>query len=118
LQSTPLDLKGVENKEARLLHEVAQKDNWPALVFVSSPDKANDMASLIALQNPTAGSGTELSEWMTQNYGERWELSEAVAAGIGVHHARIPRALASRFVTLFNKNVLPILICTSTLIEG
>jgi len=38
--------------------------------------------------------------------------------GVGVHHGRIPRALASRFVTLFNQNILPVLICTSTLIEG
>jgi DEAD/DEAH box helicase len=113
-----LDLKGIDDKEARLLSEVAREDNWPALVFVSSPDKANDMASLIAGRNASIGSGKELSEWMARNYGGRWELSEAVAAGIGVHHGRIPRALASRFVTLFNKSVLPILICTSTLIEG
>lgn len=113
-----LDLKGVEDKEARLLSEVAREDNWPALVFVSSPDKANDMASLIAGRNTGVGGGSELSEWMARNYGGRWALSEAVAAGIGVHHGRIPRALASRFVTLFNRSVLPILICTSTLIEG
>lgn len=113
-----LDLKGVDDKEARLLAEVARDDNWPALVFVSSPDKANDMASLIAERNTSVGGGEELSEWMVRNYGGRWELSEAVAAGIGVHHGRVPRALASRFVTLFNRSVLPILICTSTLIEG
>src|SRR5262249_5342424 len=52
------------------------------------------------------------------NYGGKWELSEAVAAGIGVHHGRIPRALASRFVRMFNEKTLPILVCTSTLIEG
>jgi replicative superfamily II helicase len=88
-----LDLKGIEDKEARLLHEVAREDNWPALVFVSSPDKANDTASLIAKQNTSVGSGKELSDWMAKNYGGRWELTEAVAAGIGVHHGRIPRAL-------------------------
>ena len=44
--------------------------------------------------------------------------TEAVTAGVGVHHGRIPRALASRFVVLFNNKTLPVLICTSTLIEG
>ncbi|MCW5772524.1 MAG: hypothetical protein KIT16_12860, partial [Rhodospirillaceae bacterium] len=39
-------------------------------------------------------------------------------SGVGVHHARIPRSLASQFVRMFNEGILPILICTSTLIEG
>lgn len=113
-----LDLKGVDNKEERLLQEVVREDNWPALVFVSSPDKANDMASVIVEKNVRVGSGADLAEWMATYYGGRWELTEAVAAGVGVHHGRIPRALASRFVALFNNRTLPILICTSTLIEG
>ena len=113
-----LDLKGVPDKEDRLHEEIRREANWPALVFVSSPDKANDLASAIVERDSRVGSGTELAGWMTRNYGGRWELSDAVAAGIGVHHGRIPRALASRFVTLFNRRVLPVLICTSTLIEG
>jgi hypothetical protein len=113
-----LDLKGVDNKQERLLEEVVREDNWPALVFVSSPDKANDMASMIVEKNVQVGGGADLAEWMAIYYGGRWELTEAVAAGVGVHHGRIPRALASRFVALFNNMTLPILICTSTLIEG
>ena len=38
--------------------------------------------------------------------------------GIGVHHGRLPRALAQLQVRLFNKGVLKFLVCTSTLIEG
>jgi replicative superfamily II helicase len=41
-----------------------------------------------------------------------------VSAGIGVHHGRIPRAVASQFIRSFNSGDLPILLCTSTLIEG
>jgi hypothetical protein len=66
----------------------------------------------------TVGAGAGLAAWIDQNYGGRWALSDAVAAGIGLHHGRIPRALASRFVRFFNQGKLPILICTSTLIEG
>jgi hypothetical protein len=113
-----LDLKSVQDKEERLHEEIGRETNWPALVFVSSPDKANDLASAIVERNLHVGSGGDLAEWMTRNYGGRWELTEAVAAGVGVHHGRIPRALASRFVVLFNNKTLPILICTSTLIEG
>lgn len=112
------DLSKIEDKEERLLEESMKPENWPALVFVSSPDKANKLAALMVERGIHMGTAAELSAWMNENYGVGWSLSDAVAAGIGVHHARIPRALASRFVSLFNQNVLPVLICTSTLIEG
>jgi hypothetical protein len=50
--------------------------------------------------------------------GGNWPLSDAVASGIGLHHGRIPRAVASHFIRLFNTGDLPVLICTSTLIES
>jgi hypothetical protein len=113
-----LDLKNITDKEERLHEEIKRESNWPALVFVSSPDKANDLASDIVERHVQVGSGKDLADWMILNYGDKWELSEAVTAGVGVHHGRIPRALASRFVALFNNKTLPVLICTSTLIEG
>ena len=113
-----LDLKAVQDKEGRLHEEIRRESNWPALVFVSSPDKANELAAEIVQRDGRVGSGGDLAEWMAHNYGGKWELTEAVTAGVGVHHGRIPRALASRFVALFNNKTLPILVCTSTLIEG
>jgi hypothetical protein len=38
--------------------------------------------------------------------------------GIGIHHGRIPRALAQYIVRAFDKEQLRFLVCTSTLIEG
>lgn len=113
-----INLKSVPDKDARLHEEISREANWPALVFVSSPDKANKLASDIVQRKTRLGSGVALSRWMAENYGGKWELSEAVASGIGIHHGRIPRALASRFITLFNARKIPVLICTSTLIEG
>lgn len=112
------DLKGVKDKEVRLIEEAYKTKNWPALIFVSSPDKANKLAAILSKTSKAVGNGKALSSWIEENYGGKWELSEAVAAGIGVHHGRVPRALASRFVKLFNDGDLPIMICTSTLIEG
>lgn len=111
------DLKNVDDKEKRLKQELQRKINWPALVFVSAPDKANRLAEEVA-SSVRFGQGDALAGWMRQNYGPDWELADHVAAGIGVHHGRIPRALASRFVAMFNSLQLPILLCTSTLIEG
>lgn len=112
------DLKAVRDKDARLKQEAYKADNWPALIFVSSPDKANKLAAELIANNATVGDGAELATWIAANYGGKWDISKAVAAGIGVHHGRMPRALASRFVKLFNDRRLPILLCTSTLIEG
>lgn len=112
------DLQKVPDKEARLANEAFEPPNWPALVFVSSPDKANTLAATLTDEVEPVGDGAALADWMRENYGPRWALSDAVAAGVGVHHGRIPRALASKFVKAFNEGELPILLCTSTLIEG
>lgn len=113
-----IDLKSVADKDGRLHDEIKKVGNWPALIFVSSPDKANKLAADIVARGTKLGNGALLSRWMVENYGGKWELSEAVAAGIGIHHGRIPRALASRFISLFNARKIPVLVCTSTLIEG
>ncbi|WP_336800166.1 DEAD/DEAH box helicase [Kaistia sp. MMO-174] len=112
------DLNGVKDKASRLSEEVYRESNWPALVFVSSPDRANKLSKELAEVNKAIGDGKDLALWMESNYGTGWSVTEAVAAGVGVHHGRVPRALASRLIRLFNDKKIPILICTSTLIEG
>lgn len=112
------DLKNVPDRDERLVEEIYLEVNWPALVFISSPDRANALAAELIARDVYIGAGSELSEWIDTNFGPGWPLSQAVNAGIGVHHGRVPRALASRFIKLFNDGALPILLCTSTLIEG
>lgn len=60
----------------------------------------------------------EFASWLKSNIGPKNFLSEAVEYGFGVHHGRIPRAIAAHMVRLFNQQKLPVLLCTSTLIEG
>ncbi|MGJ0391781.1 MAG: DEAD/DEAH box helicase [Methylocystis sp.] len=111
------DLGEVEDKEERLAQELRQQQNWPALVFISAPDRANTLAAKLAEDEPFMHV-SDFPEWIDENFGDNWELSKIVASGIAVHHGRIPRSMASHFVRLFNTGELPILICTSTLIEG
>lgn len=111
------DLTGIENKEERLVEELKRSENWPALVFISSPDRANQVATKLT-EDVAFAKVSDMSEWIDENFGPGWELSGSVAAGVGVHHGRIPRSLASQFVRMFNSGELPVLICTSTLIEG
>lgn len=113
-----IDLQKEADKEGRLKTEAYASSNWPALVFVSSPDRANALAAELTSDEEAIGAGRALADWMRENFGGRWPLISAVEAGVGVHHGRIPKALASKFIRLFNEGGLPILLCTSTLIEG
>jgi hypothetical protein len=45
-------------------------------------------------------------------------LVDALAKGVGYHHGRLPRAVASALVRAFNRGDFKVLLCTSTLIEG
>jgi hypothetical protein len=112
------DLADVEDKEGRLAEEAFQESNWPALIFASSPDRANSLAERLGAGGRKVGNGDQIAAWFNENFGANWALSRSLQSGIGVHHGRIPRALASQFVRMFNRGDLPILICTSTLIEG
>lgn len=111
------DLSRIKQKEQRLKVELSRTTNWPALVFISSPDRANQLAKRLT-DEMTFAKCAEMSDWVVENFGPGWELSDTVASGVGVHHGRIPRSIASQFVRMFNNGELPILICTSTLIEG
>jgi len=112
------DLRGEPNKEARLISEATSPTNLPALCFASSPDRANTLALDFVRAGVKVGDGAALSDWIDENFGVGWEVSTAIAQGVGVHHGRIPRALAARLVYQFNQGSVPVLICTSTLIEG
>ncbi|OCX66860.1 hypothetical protein BFP70_04075 [Thioclava sp. SK-1] len=113
-----LDLKAVENKRDRLIDEIGEDRNWPALVFVSSPGKANKLAIELSEKMAVSELSGDFAAWLKGNIGPKNFLSEAVEYGFGVHHGRIPRAIAAHMVRLFNQQKLPVLLCTSTLIEG
>ncbi|CAN7654218.1 DEAD/DEAH box helicase [Rhizobium sp. LjRoot254] len=113
-----IDLQNIPNKRERLIEEIGEDRNWPALVFVSSPNRANELAGEVADQMAVSDSSADFSEWLAVNVGPGGVLSRSVRFGFGVHHGRTPRAVAARMVRMFNEGSLPVLFCTSTLIEG
>lgn len=115
------DLRKAPRKLDSLREEAFRQSNWPALVFVSGPDAANTLANKLLDSAPTGSpEAKQLAAWISDNYGSNWSAINAVAAGIGLHHGRMPRSLAAMFVRMFNDDTrpLPVLLCTSTLIEG
>jgi hypothetical protein len=94
--------------------------NEPTLIFCRSPARARDVATRLI----EAGFGTDsvlgkqAADWVSQHYHSDWHFTKALRLGIGIHHGRIPRALAQFVVHAFDTGEIRFLICTSTLIEG
>src|SRR5690606_20280106 len=107
-----LDLRDVGDKQGRLIEEVRASSNWPALVFVSSPQRANKLAIELSNGDPVSNDASQFADWLAENIGINNLLSAAASKGFGVHHGRIPRAIAAKMVRLFNKMQLPVLLCT------
>jgi hypothetical protein len=113
------DLTKVSDRQTRLVSEAQNAGNWPALVFASSPDRANTLMRALTQTETTFGEGaSNLANWIRGSYWHGWPLCDAVEQGVAVHHGRVPRALAARLVRDFNRGQVAVLICTSTLIEG
>ncbi len=92
----------------------------PTLIFCQSPASANRVASSLyedAIFQDT-NTNDNLIEWIKTNYHEDWILPNCLKKGIGIHHGKIPRAIAQKSIKLFNEEKIKYLICTSTIIEG
>ena len=92
----------------------------PTLIFCRSPARVNGVAHAL-LAEGIGVSAPELhsaARWAGQNYHQDWIFGKSLAQGIGIHHGKLPRALAQYVVRMFNELKLQFLVCTSTLIEG
>lgn len=109
-----------KGKEIDALVDLVSKIDGQSLIFCSSPDRASKIARAL-LQGGREQARLKLADaiaWIGRTYHEDWHFTQALACGIGVHHGRVPRALAQFAVRSFNDGLLQNLVCTSTLIEG
>lgn len=60
----------------------------------------------------------DAAQWLATHVHPEWGLVRWLPAGIGIHHAQMPRWLGQHIVRAFNEGQLQVLVCTSTLIEG
>jgi hypothetical protein len=103
----------------KTLADLCQTLADPTIIFCSSPPRATEVVqALIPTVAPDANVSSDAANWVAANYHPEWHFVKALRKGIGVHHGRIPRALAHYVVSAFNKNTIRFLVCTSTLIEG
>ena len=112
------DVKPSKDRFATLT-ELCHRLTDPTIIFCSSPTSATKVVQALISSLPSAKHSTsEAADWVAENYHPDWHFVKALRKGIGVHHGRIPRALAHYVVRAFNSDAMRYLVCTSTLIEG
>ena len=114
-----VNLKSEEDSVERLI-ELSSSLNDPTLIFCQSPASANKVARAFCYSNrfERTDENKDLIDWLRNNYHSQWILPDCLEYGIGIHHGKIPRAIAQKCIKLFNEGKIRYLICTSTLIEG
>ena len=53
-----------------------------------------------------------------KNSIETWDFIYALKRGIGIHNGKFPKYFQREIMALFNKKQMPLLFCTSTIVEG
>jgi superfamily II DNA/RNA helicase len=111
--------RGTGGNLAKLV-QLCSRLTEPTIIFCSSPNKAAKAAMALIDAGINFGSEetTNAAEWLASHYHAQWHVTKGLRNGIGVHHARIPRAIGQYIVRAFNSEKLRFLVCTSTLIEG
>lgn len=114
-----VNLKKGEDSIERLI-ELSFSLEDSTLIFCQSPASANKVAKAFFYSNKFERSddNKDLADWLRSNYHSQWILPDCLEYGIGIHHGKIPRAIAQKCIKLFNEGKIRYLICTSTLIEG
>jgi hypothetical protein len=115
------DMRGSKGSEMKRLIELCGKLKEQTIIFCKSPKRAADVTEkLLAAELGVKGDADNhaAAQWIGEHYHPEWHFARALGRGIGVHHGRIPRALAQYVVRAFDSGRIAFLVCTSTLIEG
>ncbi len=109
-----------EGDEFERLAQLCKSLEGPTIIFCTSPPRTANVASALIDYGvgETRPEVAHAVEWIGREYHPDWHFAKALSQGIGVHHGRIPRALAQYVVRAFDSGFIKYLICTSTLIEG
>jgi superfamily II DNA/RNA helicase len=112
-------VRPLPNKESKLI-EICKEITGPTSIFCASPNKASNIAKMMVDEGLGRENSElkEAAEWIANHYHPDWHFVMALKRGIGIHHGKIPRALAQYIVRKYNDGEIDFMICTSTLIEG
>jgi len=86
---------------------------------VSVESYANQIVDWEISREPQDPSFGLLIEHLENTYHSDWCVTQALKAGVGIHHGVVPKYIQKEIVKLFNmQNGVSILVCTTTITEG
>jgi len=115
------DMQGEPGSDVERLVELCRGFSDPTIIFCKSPKRAAEVTKQLlaaGIGAPDHPENEAAAAWVGEHYHPEWHFAEGLKHGIGVHHGRIPRALAQYAVRAFDAGRLAFIVCTSTLIEG
>lgn len=115
-----IDRSRSEKKLDAFLQDLRGTRAGSSLIFTASPGSAQNLLRITMSKGfgGTSKIGSSLGDWIAKNYHPKWSLANGVRKGLATHHGRLPRSLGQIFINFFEKGIINILFCTSTLIEG
>ncbi|MFN6668632.1 DEAD/DEAH box helicase [Enterococcus faecalis] len=112
-----------KERQLKLFKMLSEKEKEQSIVYLSSPDRALKVAKeyleYLSTNNLLAKEQQlPINEWIQENINSNWSFNKLIQQKIGVHSGTIPKHLTHSIIDYFNKGLLQVLFCTSTIIEG
>ena len=98
--------------------EIGQNSIIYCYSIASVESYAKKLISSNILSNHDNSDYSDFLNHITNNFNRDWTVIEALKHGIGIHHGLVPKYLQKEIVSLFNRNLLRVLISTTTITEG
>lgn len=108
------------SKESAMLQILAQFDG-KTLIYAGSHSEVSWAANALndAISDRNDHLLNSFGDWLADNYGSDWLLTNLVRKGIGIHNGQLHRAVSQIQIKLFEEpHGLSQLISTSSIIEG
>ncbi len=112
------------NKDQRLVEiiqsitSIGQNSIVYCYSIASVESYAKKLIASNILSNHNSSEYSDFLNHITDNFNKDWTVIKALKHGIGIHHGRVPKYLQKEIVSLFNRNLLRVLISTTTITEG
>ena len=117
---------GKTDRVIELVKQLVERDE-NAIIYCNQKAKTEQWAkALITAQGvlPQVQDGrlgrlvSHIEGLFAERKGSQWIVTKALKQGVGIHHGLVPKYLQQEIISLFNQNVLKVLICTTTITEG
>ncbi|MCX4027212.1 DEAD/DEAH box helicase [Endozoicomonas sp. SM1973] len=110
-------------KEKILFELLYQLKGQNTIVYCSSPNRARYLSReyyefLCDKKFPIKNLDLPIIEWIENYISNEWSLIDCLKYGVCVHDGALQKHITSTLIDYFNKGIVNILFCTSTIIEG